>query len=129
VIEAFASCGVLMALVWFFERGENKPDTNDIITVVIFPLICSALAGVTALFLSTGLVAVIRLVVFLGATFYVLFKLLKLPMKRSLGYTTAVLATNVAASVVVYALLHRAAGAQQGVPADRLASLRSARGR
>jgi hypothetical protein len=104
VIESFVSCGVLLALLWIFER-ERRLEVSEVAGIIIAPILFAAIVGLTGLFLSAKIVVPLRVTVFAGVTFYILYSIFRFPVKRAVAYTAAVLITNVTTSVLVFVLI------------------------
>jgi hypothetical protein len=94
--------------VWLFERGENRPDVVEIVGVVMIPLIFAVASQfVGSIFLGRIPASLISTAVLVASTFYILFKVLKIPAPRAALYTTAVLVVNVGVVIGLPLLLRK----------------------
>ena len=93
---------VLYGIVWLFERKRSELDAGSIATAVIIPVIVLILFRVAAYFLGLGVVGDISSpILYLLVTFFVLWKLLEIPVGRSATYSIALFVVNVGLAMVL----------------------------
>lgn len=104
MLGALLTFVVLFALVKLFERKRDDLDNFSIATVAIIPVLSVIAARVIIglLFPDPILTVVLPAAVLIGATFFLLWKHLEIPVGRSVTYTVVVLLAN---EGIVYLLL------------------------
>jgi hypothetical protein len=96
------NCLALYGLIRLFERNRSEIDGFDIALAAIAPVIVLLLArGVMVLFHLGAWANYAALIVFTGAIVLILWKMAKIPLKRSFVYALVILVLNVTLSLVL----------------------------
>jgi len=97
MVGAFLTFLVLFGLIKVFERDRDDLDNFNIATVAIVPVLSVLVVSVGLGFLYPNPVLMMFLptLVLIGMTFVLLWKNLDISVGRSVGYTAAVVVTNV----------------------------------
>jgi len=94
--SALITFGVLFGLIKIFERDRDDLDNFQIGMVAVVPILVVVIISVVLglLYPQPLLMATLPPLVLIGATFFLLYKNLEIPMGRSIAYTVAVVIVN-----------------------------------
>ena len=96
MILGLLNFGVLYGVMWLFERKRHADGDFNLVRAAAIPAFALAVATVLSLFLRLGIAGSIgALVIFVGATVWVLLTELKLPPKRAVAYSATVLVIDI----------------------------------
>jgi len=96
------NCLALYGLIRVFERNRSEIDGFDFALAAVAPVIVLLLArGAISIFGLGAWANYATLLMFMGAIILVLWKMAKVPLKRSIIYALAILALNVILNLVL----------------------------
>ena len=105
MIGALITFVVLFGLIKVFERSRDDLDNFQIGTVAVVPILVVVIVRVVLglLYPQPVLMMALPPLALIGSTFLLLYKILEIPIGRSIGYTIAVVIVNEVLALVLSA--------------------------
>src|SRR5690606_3288362 len=103
MIGALITFVVLFGLIKVFERSRDDLDNFQIGTVAVVPILVVVIVRVVLglLYPQPVLMMALPPLALIGSTFLLLYKILEIPIGRSIGYTIAVVIVNEVLALVL----------------------------